>query len=95
MSLAGAVLEASTKVIYFTERTVTPFMSTISKPLGDIRLRDFKSMFDRPGLFRFHFKNYDPEYGLVKEEVRDLGSKTDKGVEPHDTATVVSNQEKR
>ena len=62
--------EASTKVIYFTERTVTPFMSTINKRLGEIRLRDFKNMFDRPGLFRFHFKSYDLEYGMVKEEVR-------------------------
>ncbi|XP_071516794.1 uncharacterized protein [Panulirus ornatus] len=65
----NGVLEASTKVIYFTERTVTPFMSTINKRLGEIRLRDFKNMFDRPGLFRFHFKSYDPEYGMVKEEI--------------------------
>ncbi|MPC38770.1 Dixin-A [Portunus trituberculatus] len=65
----NGVQDASTKVIYFTERTVTPFMSTINKPLGEIRLRDFKNMFDRPGLFRFHFKSYDPEYGMVKEEI--------------------------
>ncbi|KAK8745822.1 hypothetical protein OTU49_000035 [Cherax quadricarinatus] len=65
----NGVGEPCTKVIYFTERTVTPFMSTINKRLGEIRLRDFKNMFDRPGLFRFHFKSYDPEYGLVKEEI--------------------------
>ncbi|XP_064091588.1 uncharacterized protein LOC135205153 [Macrobrachium nipponense] len=65
----NGVVEPSTKVIYFTERTVTPFMSTINKRLGEIRLRDFKNMFDRPGLFRFHFKSHDPEYGMVKEEI--------------------------
>lgn len=65
----NGVVESSTKVIYFTERTVTPFMSTINKRLGEIRLRDFKNMFDRPGLFRFHFKSHDPEYGMVKEEI--------------------------
>ncbi|XP_047738873.1 uncharacterized protein LOC108676477 isoform X2 [Hyalella azteca] len=58
-----------TKVIYFTERTVTPFMSTVFKALGQVRLRDFKQVFDRPGLHRYHFKNYDPEYGMVKEEI--------------------------
>ncbi|KAK3862286.1 hypothetical protein Pcinc_031834 [Petrolisthes cinctipes] len=61
--------EAWTKVIYFTERTVTPFMSTVGKPLGEVKLRDFKAMFDRPGSYRFHFKSNDPEYGMVKEEV--------------------------
>ncbi|KAK7024514.1 Dixin [Halocaridina rubra] len=65
----NGVVEQSTKVIYFTERTVTPFMSTINKRLGDIRLREFKAMFDRPGIFRFHFKSHDPEYGMVKEEI--------------------------
>ncbi|XP_068213665.1 uncharacterized protein, partial [Palaemon carinicauda] len=65
----NGVVESCTKVIYFTERTVTPFMSTINKRLGEIRLRDFKNMFDRPGLFRFHFKSHDPEYGMVKEEI--------------------------
>ena len=62
--------EPSTKVIYFTERTVTPFMSTIPRALGGVTLKDFKAMFDRPGHYRYHFKNYDPEYGMVKEEVR-------------------------
>ena len=26
-------------------------------------------MFDRPGFYRFHSKNTDTEYGMVKEEV--------------------------
>jgi hypothetical protein len=63
------ITESGTKVVYFTERAVTPFMSSIPKRMGDIRLKDFKSMFDRPGNFRFHFKSVDPEYGIVKEEI--------------------------
>ncbi|XP_023932971.1 dixin-like isoform X2 [Lingula anatina] len=58
-----------TKVLYFTERTVTPFMKTIGKRLGEITLRDFRALFDRPGNYRFHFKALDPEFGTVKEEV--------------------------
>lgn len=65
----GSEGQASTKVLYFTERTVTPFMRTIPKRLGEIYLRDFKMLFDRPGNYRFHFKALDPEFGTVKEEV--------------------------
>lgn len=62
--------EQFTKVVYFTERTVTPFLTVIPRRLGDIYLRDFKMLFDRPGVYRFHFKAPDAEYGFVKEEVR-------------------------
>lgn len=37
--------------------------------LGDITLGDFKEAIDRPGMFRYHFKALDPEFGTVKEEV--------------------------
>jgi len=60
----------STKILYFTSRSVTPFMSTVrGKTIGEVTLRDFKSLFDRPGFFRFHFKTVDKEFGMVKEEV--------------------------
>ncbi|XP_014664128.1 PREDICTED: dixin-like [Priapulus caudatus] len=61
----------STKILYYTDATVTPFMCVIQKPLGDVTLRDFKTVFVRPGCFRFHFKSQDPEFGAVKEEVCD------------------------
>ncbi|KAG0433494.1 hypothetical protein HPB47_019858, partial [Ixodes persulcatus] len=64
--------QASTKVIYYTEKSVTPFLSVIPRRLGDITLRDFKVAFDRPGLYRFHFKTLDPEFGMVKEEDSEL-----------------------
>ena len=44
-------------------------MCSISKRIGDIRLSDFKALFDRPGFYRYHFKAVDQEFGMVKEEV--------------------------
>ncbi|XP_037079850.1 uncharacterized protein LOC119100808 [Pollicipes pollicipes] len=58
-----------TKVVYYTEKTLTPFLSSVPKQLGEITLRDFKQIFDRPGNYRFHFKSMDPEFGMVKEEI--------------------------
>lgn len=63
----------STKVLYFTEKTVTPFLTSIPRRLGEITLGDFKEAIDRPGLYRYHFKALDPEFGTVKEEVIDDG----------------------
>ncbi|XP_072558142.1 dixin-A isoform X1 [Paramormyrops kingsleyae] len=60
---------ASTKVLYFTDRSLTPFMVNIPKRLGEVTLRDFKAAVDREGNFRYHFKALDPEFGTVKEEV--------------------------
>ena len=62
----------TTKIVYFTPRSVTPFMTSISRPVGRITLRDFKALFDRPGFFRYHFKTMDKEFGMVKEEVRTI-----------------------
>uniref|UniRef100_A0A8D0H2Z8 DIX domain containing 1 n=1 Tax=Sphenodon punctatus TaxID=8508 RepID=A0A8D0H2Z8_SPHPU len=60
---------ACTKVLYFTDRSLTPFMVNISKRLGEVTLRDFKAAIDREGTHRYHFKALDPEFGTVKEEV--------------------------
>uniref|UniRef100_A0ACB8EYE1 Dixin n=1 Tax=Sphaerodactylus townsendi TaxID=933632 RepID=A0ACB8EYE1_9SAUR len=60
---------ACTKVLYFTDRSLTPFMVNIPKRLGDVTLRDFKTAIDREGTHRYHFKALDPEFGTVKEEV--------------------------
>ncbi|XP_058271660.1 dixin-A isoform X2 [Hemibagrus wyckioides] len=59
----------STKVLYFTDRSLTPFMINIPKRLGEITLQDFKVAIDREGSYRYHFKALDPEFGTVKEEV--------------------------
>ncbi|CAI9584292.1 unnamed protein product, partial [Staurois parvus] len=58
-----------TKVLYFTDRSLTPFMVSIPKRLGEVTLRDFKIAIDREGNHRYHFKALDPEFGTVKEEV--------------------------
>ncbi|XP_016348411.1 dixin-A-like [Sinocyclocheilus anshuiensis] len=60
---------ACTKVLYFTDRSLTPFMVNIPKRLGEVTLRDFKAAVDREGNYRYHFKALDPEFGTVKEEV--------------------------
>ncbi|XP_058050558.1 dixin isoform X2 [Ahaetulla prasina] len=60
---------ACTKVLYFTDRSLTPFMVSIPKRLGEVTLKDFKSAIDRDGTHRYHFKALDPEFGTVKEEV--------------------------
>ncbi|XP_031440027.1 dixin-A isoform X2 [Clupea harengus] len=62
-------VSVSTKVLYFTDRSLTPFLINIPKRLGDVTLRDFKAAVDRHGNFRYHFKALDPEFGTVKEEV--------------------------
>ncbi|XP_067676980.1 dixin-like isoform X2 [Haliotis asinina] len=61
--------QVCTKVLYFTDKMVTPFMCTIYKRLGEITLKDFKELFEKPNQFRYHFKALDPEYGTVKEEI--------------------------
>nr|XP_060643184.1 dixin isoform X6 [Anolis sagrei ordinatus] len=60
---------ACTKVLYFTDRSLTPFMVNIPKRLGEVTLGDFKAAIDREGTHRYHFKALDPEFGTVKEEV--------------------------
>ncbi|XP_071582915.1 dixin isoform X6 [Heliangelus exortis] len=59
---------ACTKVLYFTDRSLTPFMVNIPKRLGEVTLKDFKAAIDREGTHRYHFKALDPEFGTVKEE---------------------------
>uniref|UniRef100_A0A674DED5 DIX domain containing 1a n=1 Tax=Salmo trutta TaxID=8032 RepID=A0A674DED5_SALTR len=68
-SSPGLDSTVSTKVLYFTDRSLTPFLVNISKRLGEVTLRDFKTAVDRQGSFRYHFKALDPEFGTVKEEV--------------------------
>ncbi|XP_076002706.1 dixin-A isoform X2 [Genypterus blacodes] len=69
LSSPGLDTAVSTKVLYFTDRSLTPFLINIPKRLGEVTLRDFKAAVDRQGSFRYHFKALDPEFGTVKEEV--------------------------
>ncbi|XP_054716158.1 dixin-A-like isoform X1 [Uloborus diversus] len=59
----------STKVVYYMDKSLTPFRCIMHKRIGEATLRDFKILFDRPGQYRYHFKTLDPEFGMVKEEV--------------------------
>ncbi|XP_029303525.1 dixin-A-like isoform X3 [Cottoperca gobio] len=59
----------STKILYFTGKSLTPSMINIPKRLGEVTLKDVKAAVDREGNYRYHFKALDPEFGTVKEEV--------------------------
>lgn len=50
-------------------------MSTLYR-LGEVTLKDVKAAVDREGNYRYHFKALDPEFGTVKEEVREGWEKT-------------------
>uniref|UniRef100_UPI00398F2C9F dixin isoform X2 n=1 Tax=Pristiophorus japonicus TaxID=55135 RepID=UPI00398F2C9F len=65
----GPSSSVCTKVLYFTDRTLVPFMINIPKRLGEVALKDFKAAIDREGNYRYHFKALDPEFGTVKEEL--------------------------
>uniref|UniRef100_A0A4W3J704 DIX domain containing 1a n=1 Tax=Callorhinchus milii TaxID=7868 RepID=A0A4W3J704_CALMI len=65
----GSSSTAYTKVVYFTDRSLVPFMVNIPKRLGEVALKDFKEAIDREGNYRYHFKALDPEFGTVKEEL--------------------------
>lgn len=45
--------------------------------LGEVTLKDVKAAVDREGNYRYHFKALDPEFGTVKEEVREGWGKGD------------------
>ncbi|XP_067910062.1 dixin-like isoform X2 [Heterodontus francisci] len=68
-SSPGLSSPVCTKVLYFTDRTLVPFMVNIPKRLGEVALKDFKAAIDREGNYRYHFKALDPEFGTVKEEL--------------------------
>ncbi|XP_066100662.1 dixin isoform X2 [Saccopteryx bilineata] len=68
-SQSSPAVSTCTKVLYFTDRSLTPFMVSIPKRLGEVTLKDFKAAIDREGNHRYHFKALDPEFGTVKEEV--------------------------
>ncbi|XP_065056021.1 dixin-like isoform X1 [Rhopilema esculentum] len=58
-----------TKVLYFINQSVTPYLASINKSLGEITLKDFKNLLDRGGSHRYYFKSMDPDFGSVREEL--------------------------
>lgn len=62
----------SSKIIYYlSDKNATPYMTSISKPLNSITLKDFKELLKvKPSQnLRFYFKSQDPEFGIVREEI--------------------------
>ncbi|KAK7105318.1 hypothetical protein V1264_016718 [Littorina saxatilis] len=59
----------STSVIFFTDHSIQPNTCVMPGKLGEIRLKDFKNLFEDSEHYRYYFKALDPEYGTVKEEL--------------------------
>ena len=59
------------KIIYYVDKSATPYMTSLSKPLSSVTLKDFKELLKlKPSQnLRFYFKSQDPEFGIVREEV--------------------------
>ncbi|XP_019853697.1 PREDICTED: dixin-like [Amphimedon queenslandica] len=60
-----------TKVFYYMtgDKTETPYVTTVPRKSNEVRLKDFKAVFDRQGSYRFYFKTQDPDCGVVREEI--------------------------
>lgn len=58
-----------TTIIYFDESNMTPVRATTPKKIGEITLKDVKSILRTSDHYRFNFKALDPEFGTVKKEV--------------------------
>ena len=79
-SIKGSISSASmpssssvplSKIIYYMDKSATPYMTSLSKSLSSVTLKDFKELLKlKPSQhLRFYFKSQDPEFGIVREEV--------------------------
>lgn len=61
----------TTKVYYYmlSDKTETPYTTSLPRRSGGVTLKDFKSVFDRHGSYHFFVKTEDPDCGVVKEEI--------------------------
>jgi len=67
--LGSTKSQKRTKVLYFVNQSVTPYLAFINNSLGEITLHDFKMLLDRSGSYRYFFKSVDPDFGSVREEI--------------------------
>ena len=56
-------------VYSYDMRTHLTNKRTYTHRMSEVRLKDFKAVFDRHGSYRFYFKTQDPDCGVVREEV--------------------------
>jgi hypothetical protein len=60
-----------TKVFYYMtgDKSETPYVTTVPRKANEVRLKDFKAVFDRHGSYRYYFKTEDVDCGIVREEI--------------------------
>jgi len=69
---ANVTLEHSSepiKVIYYLGKSITPVLKMSEIGIGYLTLRDFKTLVNRPGKYRYFFKSIDKDFGCVREEL--------------------------
>ncbi|XP_063707261.1 segment polarity protein dishevelled isoform X1 [Culicoides brevitarsis] len=65
-----------TKAIYHIDDETTPYLVKIPLPSSDVTLKDFKLVLNKQNVnYKYFFKSYDPEFGVVKEEIADDNAK--------------------
>uniref|UniRef100_A0A336KBN2 CSON004982 protein n=1 Tax=Culicoides sonorensis TaxID=179676 RepID=A0A336KBN2_CULSO len=65
-----------TKAIYHIDDETTPYLVKISLPSSEVTLKDFKLVLNKQNVnYKYFFKSYDPEFGVVKEEIADDNAK--------------------
>lgn len=61
-----------TRIVYYVDDEETPYLVKLPIPHSNIKLSDFKAAISLPRPhYKFFFKSYDKEVGVVKEEICD------------------------
>nr|BAF62687.1 Dishvelled [Halocynthia roretzi] len=63
-----------TKIVYYIGDEKTPYLSKVNIPSGLITLGHFKAAINKPN-YKYFFRSTDADFGVVKEEITDDGSK--------------------
>lgn len=63
------VTTVARKSVNYTHISLPHPLSLSFPRMSEVRLKDFKAVFDRQGAYRFYFKTKDPDCGVVREEV--------------------------
>lgn len=64
-----------TRIVYHVDDEETPYLVKLPIPHNEITLNDFKTAIPLPRPhYKFFFKSYDKDFGVVKEEIVDDSS---------------------
>lgn len=69
--MMDAMSDRETRILYYVDDEETPYSIKLPIPSDQVTLRDFKQVFAPKTNYKFFFKSYDDEVGIVKEELVD------------------------